>query len=37
MLLAARIHLRLGEPTTAAGNLVLLALCVALAVARWPN
>lgn len=37
MMLAARIHLRLGEPWTAAGNLVLLALCVVVAVGRWPT
>jgi hypothetical protein len=37
MILAARIHLRLGEPQTAAGNLILLALCVIVAVGRWPG
>jgi hypothetical protein len=37
MVLAARIHLRLGEPRTAAGNLVLLALCLVVAVGRWPG
>jgi hypothetical protein len=37
MVLAARIHLRLGEPGTAAGNMVLLALCLFLAWGRWPG
>jgi hypothetical protein len=27
----------LGEPQTAAGNLILLALCVIVAVGRWPG
>lgn len=36
MVLAVPVHLRLGEPTNAAGNVVLLALCVVVAVGRWP-
>jgi hypothetical protein len=36
MVLAARIHRGLGEPATAAGNLVLLALCLFVAWGRWP-
>jgi hypothetical protein len=35
VVLAARIHLRLGERWIAAGNLVLFVLCVAMAVRRW--
>jgi hypothetical protein len=37
MVLAARIHLGLGEPATAAANLVVLGLCVFVAVGRWPG
>jgi DoxX-like family len=37
MILAARIHLGLGEPKTAAGNMLLLALCLFVAVGRWPG
>jgi hypothetical protein len=37
MVLAARVHVRLGEPVTAAGNLVLLALCLFVAWGRWPT
>ncbi len=37
MVLAARIHLRLGEPKTALGNVVLLAMCLLVAVQRWPR
>jgi hypothetical protein len=37
MILAARIHLGLGEPKTAAGNVLLLALCLFVAVGRWPG
>ncbi len=36
MLPAAKIHLGLGEPATAAGNMVLLALCQFVAWGRWP-
>lgn len=36
MVLAARIHLRLGEPGTAAGNMVLLALSLFVAWGRIP-
>lgn len=36
MVPAARIHLGLGEPTTAAGNLILFAACAFVAVGRWP-
>jgi hypothetical protein len=36
MILAARIHLGLHEPKTAAGNLVLLGLCLFVAAGRWP-
>jgi DoxX-like family len=36
MVPAARIHLRLGEPGTALGNLALLALCAFVAWGRWP-
>jgi len=35
MVLAARIHL--GEPATAVGNLVLLAMCLFVAWGRWPG
>jgi hypothetical protein len=37
MLPAAQIHLGLGEPATAAGNMVLLALCLFVAWGRWPT
>jgi hypothetical protein len=37
MVLAARIHLGLGEPATAAGNLVLLMMCLFVAWGRWPG
>ena len=37
MVLAARIHLGLGEPATAAGNIVLLAMCLFVAWGRWPG
>jgi hypothetical protein len=37
MVLAARIHFRLGEPGTAVGNLLLLALCLFVAGGRWPT
>jgi DoxX-like family len=37
MVLAARIHLGLGEPGTAAGNMVLLAMCLFVAWGRWPG
>jgi hypothetical protein len=37
MVLAARVHLALGEPKTALGNLVLLVMCVWVAVQRWPQ
>lgn len=37
MILAAPIHLRLGEPGTAAGNLLLLAVCIVVAWGRWPG
>jgi hypothetical protein len=37
MVLAARIHLGLGEPATAAGNMVLLAMCLFVAWGRWPG
>ena len=37
MVLAARIHLGLGEPATAAGNTVLLAMCLFVAWGRWPG
>jgi hypothetical protein len=36
MVAAAVIHLRLQEPWTAAGNVILLALCVLVAIGRWP-
>jgi DoxX-like family len=36
MIAAAVIHLRLHEPWTAGGNLILLALCVLVAIGRWP-
>lgn len=36
MVPAARLHLGLGEPWTAAGNLVLLGVCAFVAVGRWP-
>ena len=36
MLPAARIHLGLGEPATAVGNMVLLAVCVFVSWGRWP-
>jgi DoxX-like family len=36
MIAAAVIHLRLHEPWTAAGNVILLALCVLVAIGRWP-
>lgn len=35
MVLAARVHIRRREYKTAAGNLVLLALCVVVAVGRF--
>jgi hypothetical protein len=37
MVLAARIHLGLGEPGTAVGNMVLLAMCLFVAWGRWPG
>jgi hypothetical protein len=37
MVLAARIHLGLGEPATAVGNLVLLAMCLFVAWGRGLN
>jgi hypothetical protein len=37
MVLAARIHLGLGESATAVGNLVLLAMCLFVAWGRWPG
>lgn len=37
MVLAARIHLRLDEPRTAVGNVVILAVCLFVAVGRWPT
>lgn len=37
MVPAARIHLGLGEPRTAAGNALLLGLCVFVAWGRWPG
>jgi DoxX-like family len=37
MVLAARIHLGLGESATAAGNLVLLAMCLFVGWGRWPG
>jgi hypothetical protein len=36
MIVAAVIHLRLHEPWTAAGNVILLVLCVLVAIGRWP-
>ncbi len=36
MVPASVVHLRLREPATAAGNWVLLALCLVVAWARWP-
>jgi|RhiMetdeSRZDD1v2_1073273.scaffolds.fasta_scaffold2553121_1 DoxX-like family len=36
MIAAAVIHLRLHEPWTAGGNVILLALCVLVAIGRWP-
>jgi hypothetical protein len=36
MVPAARIHIGLGEPATAVGNMVLLALCLFVAWGRWP-
>ena len=36
MIAAGVIHLRLHEPWTAAGNMILLALCVLVAIGRWP-
>jgi hypothetical protein len=36
MIAAAVIHLRLNEPRTAGGNVILLALCVLVAIGRWP-
>jgi hypothetical protein len=35
MVLAARIHLRLGERLTAVGNVVILAMCLVVAIGRW--
>jgi hypothetical protein len=37
MIAAAVIHLRLHEPWTAGGNVILLALCVLAAIGRWPS
>ena len=37
MVLAARIHVGLGEPGTAVGNMVLLTLCLFVAWGRWPG
>jgi hypothetical protein len=37
MVLAARIHVGLGEPGTAVGNMVLLAMCLFVAWGRWPG
>jgi hypothetical protein len=36
MIAAAVIHLRFHEPWTAGGNVILLALCVLVAIGRWP-
>jgi hypothetical protein len=36
MIAAAVIHVRLHEPWTAGGNVILLALCVLIAIGRWP-
>jgi hypothetical protein len=36
MIAATVIHLRLHEPWTAAGNVILLGLCVLVAIGRWP-
>ncbi len=36
MVPAARIHIGLGEPATAVGNVVILAACVFVAIGRWP-
>jgi DoxX-like family len=36
MIAAAVIHLRLHEPWTAGGNAILLALCMLVAIGRWP-
>jgi hypothetical protein len=36
MIVAAVIHLRLHEPLTAGGNVILLALCLLVAIGRWP-
>jgi DoxX-like family len=36
MIAAAVIHLRLHEPLTAGGNVILLALCLLVAIGRWP-
>jgi DoxX-like family len=35
MVLAARIHLRLGERLTAVGNVVILAMCLVVAIGHW--
>jgi hypothetical protein len=37
MVLAAGIHRRLHEPAAAVGNLVILAVCLFVAVGRWPG
>lgn len=37
MVCASVIHLRLGEPVTATGNLILLTLCLFVAWGRWPS
>ena len=37
MVLAARIHRRLHEPVVAVGNLVILAVCLFVAIGRWPG
>jgi hypothetical protein len=36
MIVAAVIHLRLHEPLTAGGNVILLAMCLLVAIGRWP-
>ena len=36
MIAAGVIHLRLHEPWTAGGNVILLALCLLVAIGRWP-
>jgi hypothetical protein len=36
MIAAAVIHLRFHEPLTAVGNVILLAMCLLVAIGRWP-